>query len=447
MLLSKRKIKSIQDLFKNPDKPTLININNQREDITRLSQINNSSKFSYPQKSKYKSVTEQTKKSSFPVYNTKTSSYVYNNIDNSTINNNYTYNTINTNNNYYDIYYPTRREIIIKNPEEIIESGIFKSKVRPEGVTSIYENINAPLPEVNNAPIQVQQVQQDINIDNSAQQNMEAENTIEPKNEMEETNQIPITETVKVEENENPPEEKAEEPPVEVIPEKKYKIQSGNIVSLPENYSTDDEEEFKAINTLNEDIGSWKKYTDKNGIKLYFKPYPVKDEKGNDAESVIGYCEAILDFPASKVIAKMNDFSFRQNVDENYKKGKLISESMEGNIKYMEMYLYMKMPFIFSDRDFVVKKKCWLDYNGNKDHALFFIHSVENPQFPPTKKLVRGTFENRSGYIKPLGDNQCQLNVVTAMDVKMSLGVSTMSKNGAEMQEKWISNLRKELAK
>jgi hypothetical protein len=174
----------------------------------------------------------------------------------------------------------------------------------------------------------------------------------------------------------------------------------------------------------------------------------MKDEEGKDAESVIGYCEAILDFPASKVIEKMNDFEFRRNVDANYKKGNLISERMEeGNIKVMEMYLYLKMPFIFSDRDFVVKKKCWLDYNGNKDHALFFIHSVENPQFPPTKKLVRGTFENRSGYIKPLGDNQCQLNVVTAMDVKMSLGVSTMSKNGAEMQEKWVNNLRKELAK
>jgi hypothetical protein len=94
-----------------------------------------------------------------------------------------------------------------------------------------------------------------------------------------------------------------------------------------------------------------------------------------------------------------------------------------------------------------LKKKCWLDFNGNKDHALFFIRSIENPQYPPNKKLVRGTFENRSGYIKPLGDNKCQVNVVTAMDVKMSLGVSTMSKNGAEMQEKWVNNLRKELAK
>ena len=143
----------------------------------------------------------------------------------------------------------------------------------------------------------------------------------------------------------------------------------------------------------------------------------------------------------------MNDFEFRRNVDDQYKKGKLISERMEGNIKYMDMYLFMKMPFIFSDRDFVARKKCWLDYNGNKDHALFYMHSIENPEYPPTKKLVRGNQANRSGYIKPLGDNQCQINVVTAMDVKMSLGVSTMSKNGAEMQEKWIKNLRKELAK
>jgi hypothetical protein len=33
------------------------------------------------------------------------------------------------------------------------------------------------------------------------------------------------------------------------------------------------------------------------------------------------------------------------------------------------------------------------------------------------------------------------------MDIKMSLGVERMSSNGAEMQEKWIKSLRKELAK
>ena len=439
MLLSKRKIKTIQDLFRSPDKPILMDINNQKEEISRLSQSKNYMNLSNPKESKYKSYTEEIKKSSFPVYNTKTSTY-----NNSTINN-YTYDS----NYYYD--YPKRREIIIKNPEEIIESGLLKSKIRPEGTTSIYENLNAnQAPEINNNPIEIQQNNQNepINIGDTIQQNVEETQNIieEPSKQIDNIIPGPLAETVKL--DENPQEEIKEEAPVEEIKEGKYKVQSGNIVALPDNYSTDDEDIFTAIKTLNEDVSSWKKYTDKDGIKLYFKPYPVKDEDGKDTESVIGYCEAIIDFPASKVIAKMNDFEFRRNVDANYKKGKLINERMEeGNIKIMEMYLYLKMPFIFSDRDFVVKKKCWLDFNGNKDNALFFIRSYENPEYPPNKKLVRGTFENRSGYIKPLGDNKCQVNVVTAMDVKMSLGVSTMSKNGAEMQEKWVKNLRSELAK
>ena len=387
MLLSKRKIKTIQDLFRSPDKPILMDISNQKEEISRLSQSKNYMNLSNPKESKYKSYTEEIKKSSFPVYNTKTSSY-----NNSTINN-YTYDS----NYYYD--YPKRREIIIKNPEEIIESGLLKSKVRPEGTTSIYENLNAnQAPEINNNPIEIQQNNQNepINIGDTIQQNVEETQNIieEPSKEIDNIIPGPLTETVKL--DENPQEEIKEEAPVEEIKEGKYKVQSGNIVALPDNYSTDDEDIFTAIKTLNEDVSSWKKYTDKDGIKLYFKPYPVKDEDGKDTESVIGYCEAIIDFPASKVIAKMNDFEFRRNVDANYKKGKLINERMEeGNIKIMEMYLYLKMPFIFSDRDFVVKKKCWLDFNGNKDNALFFIRSYENPEYPPNKKLVRGTFENR----------------------------------------------------
>ena len=450
----------MHELFTAPYKPTLINISDQKEEMVRLSKIRHSSFMKEPVIKKYKSYTENYKKSSFPVYNIKTVSTLTNNTK-----------EINGNNINYNIY-PLKREIIIRNPEEIIESGILKSSIRKEGYPSIYEepkfnpftgiHINQELNNNNNIsePIQIKQnledKVQDIEEPNQEILDKNIPQNIEPTNEIDKIIPGKLTETVKIDENEleemeneeNPqPEENNEIPVEETITAKKYIIKSGNIVSLPENYSTDDEDEMIAINTLNEDISSWKKYTDKDGIKLYFKPYPTKDEEGKDIESVIGYCEAILDFPASKVISKMNDFEFRKNVDDQYKKGNLISERMEGNIKYMDMYLFMKMPFIFSDRDFVVRKKCWLDYNGNKDHALFYIHSIENPEYPPKKKLVRGNYANRSGYIKPLGDNQCQLNVITAMDVKMSLGVSTMSKNGAEMQEKWIKNLRKELAK
>ena len=243
------------------------------------------------------------------------------------------------------------------------------------------------------------------------------------------------------------PAESAQE--VAATPAKKYPITStpNSVVVLPENYSTDDEDEFNAIKILNEDLSAWKLYTDKNDVKVWFKSFPTKDEKGEDTEGVIGYTEATINCPASKLITSLNDFNFRTDTDEQYKKGKLISEStIDGNIKEMILYLYMKMPFIFSDRDFVVQKKCWLDYNGNKDHALFYMHSVENSEYPPKDKPVRGTYVNRSGYVKALGDNQCKINVVTCMDIKLNVGVERMSKSGAEMQEKWIKALRKKLA-
>ena len=243
------------------------------------------------------------------------------------------------------------------------------------------------------------------------------------------------------------PAESAQE--VAATPAKKYPITStpNSVVVLPENYSTDDEDEFNAIKILNEDLSVWKLYADKDDIKVWFKSFPTKDEKGEDTEGVIGYTEATINCPASKLITSLNDFNFRTDTDEQYKKGKLISENtIDGNIKVMILYLYMKMPFIFSDRDFVVQKKCWLDYNGNKDHALFYMHSVENSEYPPKDKPVRGTYVNRSGYVKALGDNQCKINVVTCMDIKLNVGVERMSKSGAEMQEKWIKALRKKLA-
>jgi hypothetical protein len=235
---------------------------------------------------------------------------------------------------------------------------------------------------------------------------------------------------------------------VQTTQNKKYQINSdsNSVISLPPNFGTDDEDEFIAVTSLNEDLSSWKKYTDKDGLKIYCKPYTVKDEKGKDAESIIVYADATLDFPASKVIDTLNDFNKRKTFDVQYEKGKLISEKMiEGNIKVMECYLYAKMPFIFSDRDFVVQRKSWLDYNGNKDHALFFIHSIENSEFPAKEKPVRGEYVKRCGYIKPLGDNQCKIYIYNCLDAKLDIGYSVTSKTGVEKQEDWVKKLKKKL--
>jgi len=105
-------------------------------------------------------------------------------------------------------------------------------------------------------------------------------------------NEIPEV-TPAVEENAG-----AEKEPIkETVALKKYVIDNpnGRIVSFPGDYSTDDSEEYTAINTLNQDLGSpWKLYTDKDGIKLYFKPYPVKDEEGRFVEIATTRPETML---------------------------------------------------------------------------------------------------------------------------------------------------------
>ena len=500
MLISKKKLQLLKQMFSVPYRPALSKYQSEKfqkinfgKNITE--HLNNTNKslsipFS-PSININNSSIEKTfdngkrkKTMSFPSY--EHTSKINSNI-------NYSIDDIN-----YSLYYPLKNEIILKNPEEIIRSGCLQGSIKADNNNNNNKseypnmNINNVINELNNFDEKFNQKSvvynnynnynnyisnnnQSIN-NNLMQQNtniLEQKKTLESEvndENMKISTIIPgkLTETIKLDQkdikglssveekqmeekiSENIEQQEQPEENIENIVTKKYQISSNNdsVVVVPANYSTDDEDEYKAITTLNESLSSWKKYTDKDGLILYFKPYPVKDEKGKDAESVIGYMEGILDFPANHVINKLNDFNFRKNIDDQYEKGKLLNEKMiEGNIKVIEMYLYMKMPFIFSDRDFVVQKKCWLDYNGNKDHALFFMHSIENSEYPAKEKPVRGNYENRSGYVKPLGPNQCKLNIVTAMDVKMSLGYSTMAKNGAEMQEKWFKKLKKELAK
>ena len=477
MLLPKGKFQLLQQMFRVPFRPSNEKYDSEENELIKFSNhlsknlYNNSSTILSPsqKKSSLKDVIndDKEKKSSFP-------SYDFSNI-NSNIN--YSIDDIRS----PQIYYNLSKEIIIENPEEVIQSGCLNGSLNKQTTTyksTIYEDLNQ---EINYNLVKTPNINYNVNLNTNTNIN-NFENQInnadlEANNEQEKSNNLTVsklipgdgTKTVKIDNipndqisaaEENPIEEnknedlnqKEEEPVVEDVPivaAKKYQItKTGNVVVIPDNYSTDDEDEYKAINTLSEDLSTWQKKLDENGIKIYFRPFPTKDDKGKDSESVLCFVDLILDFPATTVISKLNDFCFRQKMDEFYEKGKLINEKViDGNIKVSELYLYMKMPFIFSDRDFVVQRKCWLDHNGNKDHALFYLHSIENPDFPAKEKPLRANFEYKSMYIKPLGPNQCKLNNVTAMDLKLSVGVSTLMKSGQEKQEKWIKNLKKELKK
>ena len=129
-------------------------------------------------------------------------------------------------------------------------------------------------------------------------------------------------------------------------------------------------------------------------------------------------------------------------------KGKLIKEEDLGNgTKIQEIYSYIKMPFISSDRDMVTRKKIWENNQGEKDCCLIQIHSIEHPDYPEKEKPVRALFNGRGEYVKPIEEKSCKLHLATKFDMRMTAPVSMMEGKGSEGQENWVKVIIKNCGK
>ena len=226
----------------------------------------------------------------------------------------------------------------------------------------------------------------------------------------------------------------------EIKPNGQFKITEFNgPVKLPQNYSTADEDEFNAIQILNQDKSSWKLQIDKDNMKVYSKLYKIIDEKGKEDDNIMFYTEATLNFPASEINKQLYTYSLREKWEKSLQKGKLIKdENLPHNLQITEYYSFIKMPLLFSDRDMVLRKKVWKDYQGEKDCTLSHLKSIEHPDFPAKKKPVRAEYENRGEYVKPINENQCRLYMATKFNMKVSAPVSMMEGKGSDSQAKWV---------
>ena len=226
----------------------------------------------------------------------------------------------------------------------------------------------------------------------------------------------------------------------EIKPNGQFKITEFNgPVKLPQNYSTADEDEFNAIQILNQDKSSWKLQIDKDNMKVYSKLYKIIDEKGKEDDNIMFYTEATLNFPASEINKQLYSYSLREKWEKSLQKGKLIKdENLPHNLQITEYYSFIKMPLLFSDRDMVLRKKVWKDYQGEKDCTLSHLKSIEHPDFPAKKKPVRAEYENRGEYVKPINENQCKLYMATKFNLKVSAPVSMMEGKGSDSQAKWV---------
>ena len=160
-------------------------------------------------------------------------------------------------------------------------------------------------------------------------------------------------------------------------------------IGLRINYSTDDEDEFKAIQELNEDKSKWKLQVDKDNIKVYTSTYKV-NHKGKEVDIPSFYAEATINHPASEVNKYLYTYALREKWEPALKKGKLLKEEkVSDDFTIMDYYSYSKLPLIYSDRDSVLRQKSWNNYQGKKDWFLCHIKTIEHPEYPEKEKPVR----------------------------------------------------------
>ena len=207
---------------------------------------------------------------------------------------------------------------------------------------------------------------------------------------------------------------------------------------------TDDKEEKAALGFLTLDKSKWvvKEKTDE--FTLTYSTIQIENPLTNTPEEKVAFClEVNLKKPVESIIQCLNDYNIRKNFDTLYKEGKLISEKKE-NPEIYQYYLFLKMGFVFSNRDFVVQKKVWKDYRGNKGHCLVHLASINLPEYPEKSNPVRGVFLNRAAYFEPINDGkETKLTLCNCNDMKMmDIGTVMTVKKGSEGMKSWLAKVK-----
>jgi len=247
---------------------------------------------------------------------------------------------------------------------------------------------------------------------------------------------------------------------MEPILDKKYKIKSNinDIIKFDNDiFSTNDEDEYASIKILNEEKAEgndngWIFVSEKEGIKIYYKIIKITDKENKEVDLITFFVEALINVSSSKLNSYLNDINFRKEFDSLYSQAKVLEENNDEakNVNIKDLYFYMKMPIFFTDRDFVVRKKIWNDYDNKKGCYLLHMKSIENKEYPEKQNPIRGKFIIRTGYICPYKDEEgkkCKLYLATCIDMKMNFGSSMIIKKASDGQRQWVEELIKNINK
>ena len=235
------------------------------------------------------------------------------------------------------------------------------------------------------------------------------------------------------------PPPQVEEPAEET---KKYVINDlgENNVLLPPGYSTDDENEYKLINLLNESRNNFELAVEEDNIKVYKK----KDDSGIQLLKVYGS----IPYPISRIKPVLMDTPGMDKWDKTFKKHEVIQKYPEENGMEREIvYLYLKMPVFMTDREVVQETKTYSQYNGNPSNFLRIMKSTTNSKYPVQEKPIRAEVLLGGIYLKEISPQETSIIVINNLDLKMTTGKDLADKKAPESAKDYVLNLTKYIGK
>ena len=224
--------------------------------------------------------------------------------------------------------------------------------------------------------------------------------------------------------------------------QKKYQIitNSNDYVSLPSNYSTDDEDEKRVVDLINGrgDI-EWEKVRSKDpNLQIYIKFF-------NTDCTIIVRWHAIIPYSLKTIMeVTFNNKIYLQWNKDTSDKNRALGLTKDGNFEIEDMYIYIPFPFIMGDRDMVLRRKMWKEYNGNNNAVLVQMKSIEHVDYPVKKKPIRAYIYMAGNYYEEIEPGKTRISALNHADVKFNKTLAKLAKNMTwEKQVETYTKLKK----
>lgn len=199
---------------------------------------------------------------------------------------------------------------------------------------------------------------------------------------------------------------------IESPPKKDYIIEttSTSIVKLPPGYDTDDRDEKELVDLFNGKNYKWQERKLKHGLSVFYVPF-------DESCTILTRQHFNIPCPYDSVIKAFLDPEYRKKWDKSLSnKTKVLSSKKVGECEIDHIYTYIKMPFIFSDRDFVQKRKLWRNYTTNPRSMLIHSKSYDHDSYPEKEKPVRATIHIMGFYFQEIDAQNTMYSTISRGD-------------------------------